>query len=272
MQPLFINSSAGRLFAMYWPAVGETKTRGIVHVPAFAEEMNKSRRMVALQARAFAEQGISVLVIDLMGTGDSDGEFVDATWLLWRDNIATAMSWLREQGVQSVDLWGLRLGALLAMDYAAQPGSDIQRILAWQPVLNGDAFITQFLRLRVAAAMMNPNAPQEKTSDLKRQLIEGQACEVAGYTINPDLIRPLLALRASALHMHKLNSFSLCEVVANQNDAGLVPNQHFIEQMQSQGVKTSLELAMGDSFWTTQEITVAPQLIQCSCEMVRQWQ
>lgn len=272
MQPLFINSSAGRLFAMYWPAVGETKTRGIVHVPAFAEEMNKSRRMVALQARAFAEQGIGVLVIDLMGTGDSDGEFVDATWLLWRDNIATAMSWLREQGAQTVDLWGLRLGALLAMDYAAQPGSDIQRILAWQPVLNGDAFITQFLRLRVAAAMMNPNAPQEKTSDLKRQLIEGQACEVAGYLINPDLIRPLLDLRASALDMHKLNSFSLCEVVANQNDAGLVPNQHFIEQMQSQGVKASLELAMGDSFWATQEITVAPQLIQCSCEMVRQWQ
>lgn len=271
MQPFFLNSSSGRLFAVYWPPVGEPMTRAIVHVPAFAEEMNKSRRMVALQARAFAEQGVGVLVLDLLGTGESDGEFADATWLLWQDNIAVAISWLREQGAQSVDLWGLRLGVLLALDYALHHESGITRLLAWQPVLNGDTFMTQFLRLRVAAAMMNANAPQEKTSDLKRQLIEGQACEVAGYLINPDLVRPLLGLRASALDMQNLANFSLCEVIAQPDDAGLAPNQSLIEQLQLQGVKTSLDRVVGDSFWATQEITIAPELIQLSCEKVGSW-
>ncbi len=39
----------------------------VVHVHAFAEEMNKSRRMAAMQSRALAAAGFAVLQIDLLG-------------------------------------------------------------------------------------------------------------------------------------------------------------------------------------------------------------
>jgi alpha/beta superfamily hydrolase len=71
MQPVFINGDAGRLFAIYWPPDGEVALgKSIIHIPAFAEEINKTRGMVAMQARAFAKQGYAVLVVDLFGTGD----------------------------------------------------------------------------------------------------------------------------------------------------------------------------------------------------------
>lgn len=46
-------------------------TRGsIVYIHPFAEEMNKSRRMAALQARALTLAGFAVLQLDLIGCGD----------------------------------------------------------------------------------------------------------------------------------------------------------------------------------------------------------
>jgi hypothetical protein len=49
--PFFLNAGGHALFCVFYPVQETLKPKGfIVHIPAFAEEMNKSRRMVALQA------------------------------------------------------------------------------------------------------------------------------------------------------------------------------------------------------------------------------
>lgn len=272
MQPLFIESDAGKLFAIYWPPAGNSSPdKAIIHIPAFAEEMNKSRRMVALQARAFAEQGYAVLVLDLFGTGDSTGDFGEATWRIWLQDISAAIKWLKHQGAQSIALWGLRAGALLAMDFVAHTGDAIDRLICWQPVLNGEAFITQFLRLRVAAAMMNNNTPQEKTSDLKKQLLEGRPLEVAGYQLNPDLVKPLLALRADQLHLQNREEVAIFEVVLNEAAPVAVGHAQFLAKLHQDGINASLTRVVGDPFWTSQEISEAPELIRHTCDKVKTW-
>jgi pimeloyl-ACP methyl ester carboxylesterase len=79
-------------------------------VHPFAEEMNKSRRMAALQSRALAAQGYAVLQIDLFGCGDSGGDFATRRG---RNGATTsrrdAMAAARVSG--AITLWGLRLGA-----------------------------------------------------------------------------------------------------------------------------------------------------------------
>jgi hypothetical protein len=60
MEPLFLDGSAGRLFAPYQAAAAHPRG-SVIYVPPFAEEMNRSRRMAALQARAFAAMGFGVL-------------------------------------------------------------------------------------------------------------------------------------------------------------------------------------------------------------------
>jgi exosortase A-associated hydrolase 2 len=271
MKPLFIPSDTGALFSLYFSPLGKPLNRAILHIPAFAEEMNKSRRMVAMQAREFAHRGYAVLVLDLFGTGDSFGDFGEATWDIWLQNIDTAIDWLKRQGADTITLWGMRTGALLAMDYAGRNRQKIDRLLCWQPVLNGETFITQFLRLRVAAAIMDNNAPREKTSDLKRQLSDGQALEVAGYLLNPDLIKPLMALRADQLPLHNVNDAALFEVVANEDTPVAMSNSQFLDKLEKNAVEASLNKVVGEAFWATQEITAAPKLIALTNKRVEQW-
>ena len=85
MNPFFLVGGQGTLFAIYYPpAAGVPRRDGVLYVPPFAEEMNKSRRLVALQARRLAAAGFGVLVPDLYGTGDSAGDFAEARWSIWR--------------------------------------------------------------------------------------------------------------------------------------------------------------------------------------------
>jgi exosortase A-associated hydrolase 2 len=271
MIPFFVDSQSGPLFANYWSPKNVNLAHAVLHVPAFAEEMNKSRRMVALQAESLAEQGYSVLVIDLFGCGDSAGDFGEATWSLWLDNISDAITWLKQQGVGVVSLWGLRLGALLAMDFVSQHPGVVENLVVWQPVLNSESFVTQFLRLRIAAAMMNNAMPQEKTSDLKKQLQQGGTLEVAGYLLNPELMNPLMALKIDPASLMTLKKITMFEIVMGADTQSSFVNQQFLENLIAAGVDAGLIKVVGDSFWASQEIVIVPALLKATTECLRQW-
>ena len=68
----------GQRFCLFHRAHGDVTKGSILYIHPFAEEMNKSRRMAALQARALAKAGYAVLQLDLLGCGDSSGDFGDA--------------------------------------------------------------------------------------------------------------------------------------------------------------------------------------------------
>ena len=119
--------------------------------------------MTALAARKFAEQGYGVLQIDPIGCGDSSGDFGDATLTIWVENFLRAAEWIRGQCARNVWLWGLRAGALLVPPLLSRLGTDM-RLLLWQPVVSGRQFLTQFLRLRLAAEMLDtPHPAHEHT-------------------------------------------------------------------------------------------------------------
>lgn len=211
MQPIFIPSQNGPLFAMFYPTEGNSVSNAILHIPAFGEEMNKTRRIVAVQAKRFSALNQSVLVIDLFGTGDSAGEFHEATWSIWLENIDTAINWLKGQGAQTISLWGLRTGVLLAMDFISRSKYEIEQLLAWQPVFNGESFVDQLLRLRVAAAMFDARVAPENVTTLKQRLMSGQSLEVAGYLLSPELILPLMTLKAEQLDLSTVNKVDISD-------------------------------------------------------------
>ena len=150
----------GQRLCLHYPAQGDTHRGQVLYIHPFAEEMNKSRRMAALQARSLAQAGFSVLQIDLLGCGDSSGDFGDATWESWVNDVVQACHWLRSQ-TQPGDqkdapplwLWGLRAGCLVAVDAAKQLNEPCH-FLFWQPPAAGKPLLQQFLRLKVAADML----------------------------------------------------------------------------------------------------------------------
>jgi exosortase A-associated hydrolase 2 len=261
MQTFFLSSRHGPLFCRYSPAESISERNAVVHVPAFGEEMNKSRRMISLQVDHFNAAGYAVLVFDLYGTGDSGGDFGEATWAIWLDNLQDVVAWVKEQGIESVDFWSLRLGGLLAIDFISRNPGLVSRLLLWHPVLNGETFLTQFLRLRVAAAMISDVRPPEKTGDLKMQLVQGQAIEVVGYQLDPELALPMMKVTIEPEKLTSLSSVAVFELVANVDALPVMANQQFIDKLLARGIDATVTKVIGEQFWSSQEITIVPALL-----------
>ncbi len=153
-EAFFLPSGEGQRFCLFHPAESAVVHGQVLYIHPLAEEMNKARRMVALQARSFAQAGFNVLQIDLLGCGDSAGDFGDASWQCWVDDVLLACRYLqdRTQGKSMhtppvpLWLWGLRAGCLLATQAAAQSGIGCN-FLFWQAPSSGQPVLNQFMRL-----------------------------------------------------------------------------------------------------------------------------
>ena len=197
VEPFFFDAEPGTRFSLYHAPNPQVAPRGaILYVHPFAEELNRTRRMAAMQSRAFAELGYAVLQIDLFGCGDSCGEFNAGRWQIWRADLELAAAWLAERDTGPLTLWGLRLGGLLALDAAAvlKPS----RLLLWQPYLSGRTCINQFLRLSEQLRDPAPGAPRS-TSALRAQLAVHGVIEVAGYEVAVPLVKAIDACDAAQI-------------------------------------------------------------------------
>lgn len=191
LEPFFIDSVKGRIFALYFPA--QSHQRGsLLYLPPFAEEMNRCRALVAEQARSLAQLGYACLLLDLYGVGESEGELADADWETWCLDTRTAVDWLEARTQRPVILWGCRLGALLAADVANRDPNRFRQLLLWQPVTNGKLFMNQYLRLRVTS-LMDRGLPAETTDQIRENLAAGAIVDVAGYPLSGHLTQSIEA-------------------------------------------------------------------------------
>ena len=265
--PFFLDGADGPLFSIHYPPAAENTPRGaLLFVPPFAEEMNRARRMVVLQARRLATLGFHVLLFDLYGTGDSGGDFGEAHWEGWLEDVGYAKRWLVEQSGLPVTLWGLRTGCLLAAEHHRHNEEMPSSLLFWQPVANGQLFLTQFLRLKIAAAMASgAEGGEEKgpsTKALRQALLDGESLEVAGYDISTSVARGLDAARLGKA-VPVANSSAIWLEVGQGEEPSLPPaSQAVIEAWREAGVKVVAKKVPGSSFWSIEETTLVPALWQ----------
>jgi exosortase A-associated hydrolase 2 len=270
MEAFFLQGSQGPLFSILYAASGRKRSDplGLVYLPPFAEEMNRARRMAALQARRLAALGIDVLLLDAFGTGDSAGDFGEASWETWRQDVKLAMAWLRARSGGKVGLWGLRLGALLAADVAAEDPDAAARLLLWQPVLSGDRHLTQFLRLHLAANM-GRGPERESTKELRARLASGEALEIAGYQLSSSLAQVMSGLKLQDF-LERLASTPMdwLEVVPGDKIALPTRSQQLVDTLVLRDFRLRSQAVGGEPFWTIQEITVAPQFLRATDDML----
>lgn len=260
--PFFLKAGVGERFCLYHAPKGGRAARGaFVYIHPFAEEMNKARRMAALQARAFAETGIAVLQIDLFGCGDSSGDFADARWDIWKDDVVQAANWLEDHCGASVGLWGLRLGALLALDIAAGAHRSVHELMLWQPVTNGEAFLTQFLRMRLASDMLASSTEKPGgTQELRNRMAGGESLEIGGYELAPALAASIDNLNAAKLAPTGI-PVHWFELVAEAGRPMPPAAARIASSWDEQDVQLRRHLIPGQAFWASQEITECPALV-----------
>lgn len=263
-EAFFLPVAAAQRFCLYHPPAGEARG-AFLYLHPFAEEMNKSRRMAALMARRLAESGHAVLQLDLAGCGDSSGDFGDASWQGWLQDVLSALDWLRARHEAPLWLWGLRSGCLLAAE-AARRFDIPAHFLFWQPVVSGKPFLQQFLRLKVAGEMLGGEA-KGVMADLKAQLAGGEPVEIAGYALSPALAQGLEATElAPPARPGRLVWFE----VSAREGATLAPaSTKRIEQWQAAGFSVTSAVLPAPSFWQTTEIEEAPALIDATLAALR---
>jgi len=187
MEAFYIPSASGNLAVVYHrPEAGEWHVRDLLFVHGFAHEHSIARPILASLWRRLACEGVGVVSVDLPGCGDSAGEFEDATWESWLAAISTAYRWLGDRSSRPIHVGGLRLGAALALESAAE--LEPESILLLQPVIRGVEMMTQFLRMRVAfSGLRGEVLEKETTQKLRTRIAAGEKLEVGGYLLSPEL-------------------------------------------------------------------------------------
>lgn len=257
----FLDTPDGARFCLYHAPRGACRG-ALVYVHPFAEEMNRSRRMAALGARALAAQGYGVLLLDLHGCGDSGDDFGDATWGGWLRDIACARAWIEERLARTAGLWGLRVGALLAVAHAQTAPLAPERLLLWQPVTNGSGYLNGFLRLRLAGELLAGGSDSGGTDALREALLSGESLEIAGYRLNPQLAAGLDAADARALGPRcPIHWF---EVMAADGRPLPPAAVRVADTWRLQGSRVDVRQVAGPQFWSAPETVDCPALIDAT--------
>ncbi|MEZ5571756.1 MAG: hydrolase 2, exosortase A system-associated [Halioglobus sp.] len=252
----FLEHQGRKLFYILLEPVFTEAHSSILYLPPFADEMNKSRHIVANQARELVAAGYRVMLLDLTGCGDAGGDFFDASWQVWLQDARFAAEALADRGKQPVSLWGLRLGALLACELS-QGRSDISKLVLWQPVLNGEQQVDQFLRLRTAASAVSDAITFDRKW-LWNELRSGRSLMIAGYELSSTLALELARVRLNDLvpscPVHWL------EIGASPAGNHSAASENVREHWREQGVSVDTAFAQGDPFWRTIDAPDNPQL------------
>lgn len=256
--PFYLSAEARSLFCNHYAPDLPTARGVLLYIPPFAEELNKSRRMAALQARALANVGWHVLQLDLTGCGDSYGDFFDANWQVWLDDIVTARRWIRANIPGPVWLWGMRLGALLAcasLEREPEPGAGL---LFWQPVTSGSLHLQQFLRIKGAGELVGSKREGIGAQALLEELRAGNSVEIAGYNLSPQLALPMAD---TSLNLPPAVSQVRWFEISPYTDARLNPASLRIVDSWKDRVSIDTAVVQGASFWQAQEIEEVPSLL-----------
>jgi uncharacterized protein len=197
--PIFFENEKYRLFGVLYHPADPVKKEAFVFVDAFAEEKLWSQRVMVSCARQLASRGYAVLRFDVMGHGDSEGDFEDATVESNIADIVCASAYLRNQfaHVDSVGLLGLRYGATLAMITASRL-SDSPPLILWEPIVDGEKYVKELLRSNLVTQTAVWKVIRFTRDDLIEQMKQGKTVTIDGYQITYDFYLQLSAMNLSA--------------------------------------------------------------------------
>ena len=254
--PFFLDTPAGRRFCIHVPAHG-TARGAVLHVHPFAEEMNRARRMASLTARALADAGYDVLLMDLGGCGDSAGDFGDATWVGWIDDVLAGAAWLDKRECGPLWIWTLRAGSLIGAGALAR-GVGAAGLLLVQPVFAGELALRQFLRLKIGASLIG-GGERAGVDSLLRELAGGTPVEVAGYTVGSDMGRDF---GAAALTLPAGTLRVACVELSPGQAGALSPSlATHVSQWRAAGHAVRATTVDAAPFWQTAEAAISTAVV-----------
>ncbi len=264
ISPDFLSTSNGNIFFLETARENSWNKNLVILIPPFAEEMNKSRKIFSSFQHQLSSNKYRTVLFDLFGTGDSQGEFSDATWLLWQQNLIDIIKYVFEKYPEvKINFVALRTGALLLNNSLHQLpnhySSAIHQIHYWNPVFNASQFINQFLRLKLTGDIIRADGEKLTTKTLKQQLLKQGTMEVAGYQLSADLVEEFEQADASLPKLDNLHNIHFYEISSSAKITSALSN--YISKLQEHHYQIETHSLTGPKFWVSQEICISQPLI-----------
>ncbi len=264
ISPDFLSTNNGTIFFLETASESSWNKNLVILIPPFAEEMNKSRKIFSSFQHHLSSNKYRTVLFDLFGTGDSQGEFSDATWLLWQQNLIDIIKYVFEQYPEvRINFVALRTGALLLNNSLHQLpkylSSAIHQIHYWNPVFNATQFVNQFLRLKLTGDIMRENGEKLTTKTLRQQLLKQGTMEVAGYQLSAELVEEFEQADASLPKLDNLHIIHFYEISSSAKITSALSN--YISKLQEHHYQIETHSLTGPKFWVSQEICISQPLI-----------
>ena len=261
LEPRFISGTAGRLFCVVHLPESEKIRSGsvpsVLVVPAFADEMNKTRPTVTRIARGLNAQGIAVVIPDLYGTGDSDGDFHEAEWDQWCRDLETVVDYANASGLPVEGLLCIRSGVLLmASAFSRIQVSSIRASVWLQPVLEGNRYLEQQLRVRSLGKAVS-NGHSESVQALRTRLQNGETLNVGGYRIPGSMATALSSISAAEFQYGAVGD--ICSIEATR-----LSGKNGESETSLNGTRIRNICLSGEPYWNSTEIVVIPEIVSCA--------
>ena len=198
MQPFYFGTSQKQLFGVYHAPDGKSaRQSAILLCQPLGHEYLRAHRAFRNLAVSLAGQGFHVLRFDYFGCGDSGGEQEQATIEQCLSDLSTAVEELKDTaGVPRVSLVGLRLGATMAA-LTASRRQDIDRIVLWDPVLDGRQYLDDLRELH-DSWFRDRMGPAAAANPDRQELLGFPLTETIVRQLAEATLTPLPVLRARA--------------------------------------------------------------------------
>jgi alpha-beta hydrolase superfamily lysophospholipase len=174
-------------FGWFHPASSPKRGVGVVLCRPIGYESICAYGAYTQLAEALSGSGFDVLRFDYHGTGDSAGDDTDPERVeAWTDSIISAAQELKRlAGVADLALFGVRMGATLAVQAASQLGG-VQSLVMWAPCIKGRGFVRELRAASAARARSENNA-------------DSRDIEALGYFYSAETVQDLSEMDCSRL-------------------------------------------------------------------------
>jgi len=196
LRGFFFNKRGRQLFyAIHEPLIKRgSKQIAWLFCNALFEEKIFSHRVTLMLARRLAETGHLVMRFDYEGDGDSEGDFGELKDTDWQSDIEDSAQLLyRQYVVDILGIFSLRAGALVAA--AAAPRVNAQKLLFWEPVVDGATYFQEGLRANLTTQLACFKKVIETREQLMDNLRRGGKINLAGHEIGAATADSLSRLR-----------------------------------------------------------------------------
>lgn len=240
----FIARAHRQLFAVLHEPEPSASGASFVFCHPIAEEKLWSHRVFVATARGLAAAGHRVLRLDLLGNGDSDGDFAEMSVESAIDDINSGIGYLAsEHGVSTVSLLGLRFGATIAA-LVAERRDDIDSLVLWAPIVDGARYMQELLRVNVATQTTVFKEVRHDRSQLVDMMRGGGLVNVDGYEMSYGLFGEASAIRLD----EKAKRHSQPTLVVQIDRPGATPSEE-LQRLASSYPRGTAIRADEEPFW-----------------------